>query len=296
MVILSVVASLWFLVQGIKYCFILMDRFRLKRHRIDPLTGRFLEAAPRYHCSKDSKHGVLLLHGYGDTPKVYEKLIEHLQEMGVTYYAPLLSGHGYLSKKPMEGVSDQQWIQDALDAYGILGETCDEISVVGHSNGGTLAAVLASLRKVSTLVLVAPNLNPAPQDKLFKKLILNPLSFWVLARLYPYFYQFRSPLNNKSGLRTLLVYGVFPTKSLRALWGLQEKVDLTKMTYKKLCLLNPKEDVLVDTEENLKQFRDAHLNPEILIYEKSNHAILQDYDGDKIAKDIADILNTQVHP
>src|SRR5688572_7993860 len=39
-------------------------------------------------------HGVLLLHGAGDTPQAQAELARHLHEHGFSVRAPLLLGHG----------------------------------------------------------------------------------------------------------------------------------------------------------------------------------------------------------
>jgi esterase/lipase len=283
-----ILLGLFILILSIKHIYIWLDDLRLSKYKTDPITGRYVDAVPQINFVQGSDHGVLLLHGYGDTPAAYYHVLQGLRDHNIPYYVPLISGHGLKSRASMKGVQPQYWVNDALDAYDILKSQYERVSVVGHSNGGCLASIVASHREVEHLVLVAPNLYPPTKDLIFKKLMVDPIGSVLLSTLYPCFMQFRKFVNDSKALRKILVYGAFPTISLKALWTVQDWVNLNTMNYKTIALLNPGKDELVHTSRNIRSLEG--LKPHIITYDKSNHGLLQDYDKIKVADDIVNLF------
>lgn len=99
--------------------------------------------------------GVLILHGFGDTPQSIRALAAALHASGWTVRAPLLHGHGS-SLRAFTEARAKSWLADARHALDELRAHATRVSVVGQSMGGALAIILASEARLDTLVLLAP--------------------------------------------------------------------------------------------------------------------------------------------
>jgi carboxylesterase len=105
--------------------------------------------------------GVLLLHGFGDTPQSLRYLAEYLGERGYAVRAPLLPGHGRTIRAFARSRSGE-WLGAARAARDALQGRCSRVAIVGQSMGGALAVMLAAERPPAALVLLAPYLAPSP--------------------------------------------------------------------------------------------------------------------------------------
>ena len=99
--------------------------------------------------------GVLLLHGFGDTPQSLSALAAHLHAQGWAVRVPLLHGHG-ASLRAFTSARADQWLSGARTALVELRSRVSHVAIVGQSMGGALATVLAAEGGVETLVLLAP--------------------------------------------------------------------------------------------------------------------------------------------
>jgi carboxylesterase len=106
-----------------------------------------------------NSHGILLLHGFGDTPQTLELLAKHLHAAGFDVRAPLLPGHG-TNVADFQNSNRSQWLACAREEYALMRSSHDVVSVAGLSMGGALAAIIASESpEISALVLIAPYLD-----------------------------------------------------------------------------------------------------------------------------------------
>jgi carboxylesterase len=103
----------------------------------------------------DGARGVLILHGFGDTPQSVRDLAAALHASGWTVRAPLLRGHGSSLRVFTEGRAEF-WLEDARRALEELQARGTRVAVVGQSMGGALATILASEDQIDALVLLAP--------------------------------------------------------------------------------------------------------------------------------------------
>jgi carboxylesterase len=122
---------------------------------------------------EEGSHGVLLLHGFGDTPQTLALLARRLRKSGYGVLAPLLPGHG----RSMESFGKSRandWIAGARNAYIEMRARHASVSVVGLSMGGALAVILAGEQhEVPALVLIAPYLGMP------KRLRLAAATHWL---------------------------------------------------------------------------------------------------------------------
>jgi len=98
---------------------------------------------------------VLGLHGYMGYPGELYYPAERLQKAGFTVSVPRLPGHG-TSGDDFNLSSGRQWLRKALDSYLELSSEHEEVYVMGHSMGGLLALLTASVFPVKKIALMAP--------------------------------------------------------------------------------------------------------------------------------------------
>ncbi len=112
--------------------------------------------------STAAPRGVLVLHGFGDTPQSVSELARALQARGYTVSAPLLAGHGRTLREFAASGGDE-WFAGARAALDDLQLRCTEIFVVGQSLGGALATILAAETPiVRAIVLLVPYFDVPP--------------------------------------------------------------------------------------------------------------------------------------
>jgi carboxylesterase len=121
-------------------------------------------------CPAEPVGGMLLLHGFGDTPQTFAPLAKRLYERGFAVYAPLLPGHGR-TLRDFRASNEAQWVAEARRALHELRSRDERVGVVGLSMGGALAVLLAAQPSdVRALVLLAPYLEPPPSVRLLARI------------------------------------------------------------------------------------------------------------------------------
>jgi carboxylesterase len=107
----------------------------------------------------DGRYGLLLLHGFGDTPQTLHYLADHLHAQGWGVRAPLLPGHGRTLDE-FAASRAGQWVDFAREELVALRARYENVAIVGLSMGGAIATILASdVGDVRALVLLAPYLS-----------------------------------------------------------------------------------------------------------------------------------------
>ncbi len=100
------------------------------------------------------KTGLLLIHGFGGSPRALQELAGRCAAAGYSVALPLLAGHGR-TPEAMEASRWTEWTADVEKAYQWLKVRTDKIFVCGLSMGGTLALwVVEHHPEVSGLVTI----------------------------------------------------------------------------------------------------------------------------------------------
>lgn len=127
--------------------------------RLTPGPDGIVVGASTIDLPGDNDRGVLLLHGFGDTPQTLEYLAAYIHSRGWAVRAPLLPGHG----RTLDAFASSRathWIEFARAELDSLRGRYSTVAVVGLSMGGSLATILASeASDVRALVLLAPYLS-----------------------------------------------------------------------------------------------------------------------------------------
>ena len=122
-----------------------------------------IKGAETIDLQEGGSHGVLLLHGFGDTPQTLTLLARRLAKSGYGVFVPLLPGHGRTMQAFRRSRADD-WIEAARESLYLMRARYATVSVVGLSMGGALAVIIASgASEIASVVLIAPYLGmPLP--------------------------------------------------------------------------------------------------------------------------------------
>jgi carboxylesterase len=260
----------------------------------------YKESLPLFSMGgKKHSHAVLLLHGYSASPQEFYLLTEYLKKHKIPYFAPMIFGFGLTELHHLKNAQKEDWIRDAIFAYDILSELADEISVVGHSNGGVLAIVLAKLRKINNLILSSPNIFSRDSELKYKRFLKFPFISELITFAYPFFMK---PLRNGRKYRTDTLddeqakkcfnYQVLPVSSLKQMWDLQDCVNIDVADYKKITLLLGRYDQTIDISKVEEFFEEKNLKFRKIVFENSAHNLLEDFERDKVSEVIVSVLNS----
>jgi carboxylesterase len=137
------------------------DRLVGSRFPIGPL-GIIRGAEPLVLRAEGAAVGVVLLHGFGDTPQTVAALARALRDRGYDVDVPLLPGHGRTLEQFAKS-KGSEWLMEARRAHASMRARHMRVAVVGLSLGGALAAsIAADDPELAALVLLAPYLDTPP--------------------------------------------------------------------------------------------------------------------------------------
>ena len=99
-------------------------------------------------------HGVLLMHGFTGTAAHMRLVGEKLHEHGFTVMGVNLPGHA-TTMDDMARCTWQDWLDAAREAFLILKQRCDYVSVAGLSMGGCLSLILAETMQPTAIAPIS---------------------------------------------------------------------------------------------------------------------------------------------
>lgn len=143
-----------------------------------------------------NQHGVLLVHGFGSTPREMRALADYLFERNFTVLGIRLPGHG-TSPEDLAKRRAEEWLTAVERGYQILQHKSLKISAVGLSTGSLLLLQLCRLRPVERLVLLSPYLRLKHPLSPFSNILSFFIPFYhrqIEASERPFYYQ-RRPLS-----------------------------------------------------------------------------------------------------
>lgn len=167
------------------------NRRRVKRAFEQEYAKRFtisadgiVDGAQGFRLAGTNGRGVLLLHGFGDSPQSLRYLGAQLHEAGYTVHAPLLPGHGR-SPAAFAATRAGEYQAAARHALSELRASVGWLGVVGLSMGGALAiTVTAESPDVRVLALLAPYLVAPPSVRWARQtaMLWSPITPYLRAR------------------------------------------------------------------------------------------------------------------
>ncbi len=113
---------------------------------------------------KSNGVGLLLCHGFASTPEMYREIAPKLAESGYHVRVIRLSGHG-TTPGHLAQTSGAEWFASVVWHYQIMEQEYDRIFFLGHSLGGTLGLLLATIYPIDTVIAMCSpielNIPPA---------------------------------------------------------------------------------------------------------------------------------------
>src|SRR6202158_6271200 len=252
-------------------------------------TAPVIRGAQTIDLQEEGSPGVLLLHGFGDTPQTLALLARKLHKSGYSVYAPLLPGHG----RNMEAFGKsgaRDWIAASKSALTEMRGRHNSVSIVGLSMGGALAVLLAAeLDDIPALVLIAPYLGMSRG----LRLAASTNSAWekIVGEV-----EYRAPLSIKDPIEREknLAYGSITG---RALFELSRVVKLARKSLPDVeaptLIIQSREDPRCPSD--VAEFALQALSAEekkLIWTEGAGHIITVDYGRERVFTEVESWLRT----
>lgn len=234
--------------------------------------------------------GVLVLHGFGDTPQSVRSLAEQLHAAGWSVRVPLLRGHGRSLRDLMRGRA-HQWLADARVAFAELRGDCAQVAVVGQSMGGALATILAAEARVDALALIAPYLRLPPRAA-------------RIATFHRFFSPFVRTIRSRSeqsildpeARRCALGRGITTPRLLHELSIIVRQARrAAPMLTTPALVVHSRRDPRVSVADAEDAFSRFGSSRKVLVWaQRSGHVLTVDFDRDWVAQQVIDWLDLHV--
>ncbi len=107
---------------------------------------------------------VVLLHGYTNCPKQYDRLAQEFADRGYTVYVPRVPDHGMLPGSPglLGSLTAEEIAAYGDDAMDIASGLGDRVTVLGLSGGGAVASYIAQFREDADRVVAIASFLSTP--------------------------------------------------------------------------------------------------------------------------------------
>jgi carboxylesterase len=233
--------------------------------------------------------GVLLLHGFGDTPQTVQAVADHLHALGYGVLAPLLPGHGR-SLSEFVGSSASEWISASRSALERLGRQHSRVGIIGLSMGGAIAVILASGKnEVASLTLLSPYLT--------MPLLLRRLVRWrrVVAWLLPYFPGLgERSIQDEHAASKSLAYGALNAEALAELAAIVDEATVALPSVQlPVLMIQSREDNRIAEADARRSFDlIGSPNKKLVWISGSGHVITVDRERDRVVAEVAGFLET----
>ncbi len=229
------------------------------------------------------KHALLMIHGWGSSPREMKVLTEKLS-VKYTCYGIRLHGHG-TTPNDLIPYTWEDHFKQVLELYSQLSESHENVSVIGFSYGAILALHLASRRKVHQLILLAPFIESPKTIGGIKENRLVPF----LPDGTPNIPKTgKGPIFDPTESKKHIIYHTMPVKSLKTV---VECVSRIKPLFHKVCcptlILHSIHDQTAHFEGAVTILKAIASEDKALIaLNHSNHVITLDRDRKNVKKQV----------
>jgi carboxylesterase len=139
------------------------ERRHPRERRLDAVAKPYIPGADPIALDGGPR-GVLILHGFGDTPQSVAGLASVCHANGWTVRAPALRGHGS-TLLAFTNAHAGEWLDDARNALKQLQSRCKAVAIIGQSMGGAIATILAAEERIDAVVLLVPFCGMSPRGQ-----------------------------------------------------------------------------------------------------------------------------------
>jgi carboxylesterase len=240
-----------------------------------------------------SPNGVLLLHGFGDTPQTLRLLAEYLHARGHDVVAPLLPGHGRNVTAFMQS-RRAEWLSCARSEFVRLQGSHETVSVAGLSMGGALASIVAAENPgIASLSLISPYLTMPVTHR-----VASALHFlWGPAAGARPSSSPRSILDPEERAKNL-GYGVYSGRLLYELGRLASDArrNLSRITVPTL-LIQSRADPRISPSVAIDALGRLHTSDKRLVWaEGGGHIITVDYGRERVFEEVGGWIDSHTPP
>ena len=252
-------------------------------------TAAVIKGAETIDLQEESSHGVLLLHGFGDTPQTLALIARRLRKSGLGVFAPLLPGHGRTMDAFRRSRADD-WIEAARVSLLHLRQRYATVSVVGLSMGGALAVIItAGMTDIASLVLIAPYLGmPLP-------LRIAARSHWMWGALAGEV-NARDPRSIHDAIEREknLAYGAVTGRTLFELSKVVNKARkaLPRVTAPTLVILSEEDPRVATAVAEFAMQKLGARDKKLVLTEGAGHIITVDYGRERVFSEVEKWLRT----
>lgn len=234
--------------------------------------------------------GVLILHGFGDTPQSVRALAADLHANGWTVRAPLLRGHGSTLSAFTAARADD-WLTDARSALDELRSRTTHVAVVGQSMGGALAVILASAVSIDAMVLLTPFVRLSRRGRRIAAF------HRVISTVVPYLEsRSESSILDSEARRRALGRGVTTPRLVRELSLIVDRAwDVAPGIRVPTLVINSRRDPRITVSDAEATFARLGSHEKAIRWAtRSGHVVSVDFDRDWVASEIRDWLEARV--
>lgn len=231
--------------------------------------------------------GVLLLHGFADTPQTFGLLAGHLHSAGFGVRVPLLPGHGR-SVQAFIGSRRGQWLDLARRELTAFRQRYATVGIAGLSMGGAIAVLLAAENPdLPALALIAPYLGMRLSYRAVaaSSWLWGPIVGTVRSNSLG---SIRDPIERAKNLG----YGVYTGRLLYELWRLARRARLTLPLIRiPTLLIQSKEDPRISPSIAKRAFELlGAADKRLVLTEGAGHIITVDYGRERVFREVSDWL------
>jgi carboxylesterase len=248
------------------------------------------EGAETINLQEGNSRGVLLLHGFGDTPQTLRQLAIELHSAGFDVRAPLLPGHG-TSVADFLASRRRDWLDFARGELADMKRSCERVALVGLSMGGALAAILASENPdTPALVLLAPYLDMPIIPRLAAS------TFWMWGGDGPIKSNSPGSIRDPSERVKNVGYGTYSRRLLFELWRLAglARASLSRIVSPTL-IVQSRTDPRIANKVAERAYAALGTTEKKLVWiENTGHIITVDYGHEKVFDEVRGWLTTHV--
>src|SRR3954463_4914054 len=256
-----------------------------------PADTPVIKGAETIDLQEEGSPGVLLLHGFGDTPQTLSLLARKLHKAGYSVLAPLLPGHGR-SMRDFSSSTADEWIESARRSLTEMRNAGGAVSIVGLSMGGAIATVLAAEANITALVLIAPYLGMP------LRLRMAAATHWVWGRVAGEV-NARNPrsIHDPIEREKNLAYGAVTGRALSQLWRVVRRARRAlPSVMAPTLIIQSREDPRVSTlvAESALEMLGAN-EKRLVLTEGSGHIITVDYGRERIFSEVISWLGSHAN-
>jgi len=258
----------------------------------DPSTGTLIGAEERNLGPLDASGAVLFVHGFIGGGSNFNDLPERVAAQGWFVRVMRLPGHGTTPTDLLDVTAIDLEAAVVADVE-TLRETYQQIVIVGHSMGGTLAALAAAKQSVDRLILAAPFFGVT--RKWYYGL---PVEIWVrvMAPILPWLYkgEMFKQVNRPEAKKEILSYQWAPSRAVQVLLELGRRANDPAVLGALDCpllLIHSRRDVAASPRAAQKAFnRMPAAEKHIVWLKRSNHHIFWDYEAEEVMQTALDAI------